>query len=208
MSKKKTTNNATVKNTFSSIQKQANNFNTEVLSATEELVDGSVNTVKQWQNLAAKVLNNGTDLLARQQNFSIDVLENVVNQTKNSGNRAKELVNFDFNFKSIWEKNKDKISIKNIISNFRKNADEVVEDAVNTGKKAITKAKKTTTNVVDKGTKAATKAKKKATKAVSKTTKVATKAKKKATIVVEEVTLNTTKTVGKAQIAVEEKVAK
>jgi len=172
MAKKKITNNATPKNTFEAIQKQAENFNSEVLTATDNLVDGSVKTVKQWQDLLAKVLNNGTEMLERQQNFSIDVLENVVNQTKSSGKRAKELVNFDFDFKNIWTKNVDKVSVKNITGK----AKEIAEDVIEKGTKAFDKAKKTTDKVVKKSTKAAAKAKKVTTK---KTNKVASKAKKR-----------------------------
>jgi len=175
MSKKKSTSNATIKNTISAIQQKANSFNKEALTATEELVEGSVNTVKKWQDLMAKVLNSSTELLERQQNFSIDVLENVVNQTKSGGNRAKELVNFDFNFKSIWEKNKEKLSAKNLITNFKNNADEMADDIVKKGKKITAKAKKATKKGVEKGTKTATAAKKKAN---IKVTKVAAKKEK------------------------------
>lgn len=189
MSKKKATNNATLQNTISAIQEKANSFNKEALNATEELVEGSVDTVKKWQDLMAKVLNSGTELLERQQNFSIDVLENVVNQTKTGGNRTKELVNFDFNFKSIWEKNKEKLSVKNLVTNFKKNADEMADDIVKKGKKAATKAKKSTKKVVKRGRKAAT------------------TAKKKANVMAEEVATKSKKTVATASKAVEEKVA-
>jgi len=176
MAKKKVTNEATLKNTVSAIQEKASSLNNEVLTATEELVEGSVNNVKQWQGLLAKLLNNGTELLERQQNFSIDVLENVVNQTKNGGNRAKELVNFDFDFKNVWSKNKDKISIKNLTTNFKKTADEVVEK----GTKAVAKAKKVADEMVEKGSKTTTKAKKTAGKTAKKATKKTTKAVAKA----------------------------
>jgi len=46
MSKKKSTSNATIKNTISAIQQKANSFNKEALTATEELVEGSVIQLK------------------------------------------------------------------------------------------------------------------------------------------------------------------
>lgn len=171
MAKKKATNNATLKNTFSAIKKQANSLNNEVLTATEELVDGSVDTVQQWQNLTEKLLKGGTELLERQQEFSIDVLENVVKQTKSGGNRAKELVNFNFDFKNIWEKNKDKVSVKNMVSNFRKNADELVVDVVKKGKKVATKAKKATDEMVKEATSKTKKTTAKAKKTAKRTAK-------------------------------------
>jgi len=176
MAKKKTTNNATLKNTFSVIQKQAESLNTEVLTATEELVEGSVKSVKQWQDLLAKVLNNGTELIGRQQNFSIDVLENVVNQTKNGSNQVKELVNFNFDFKNIWTNSKDKMSIKNLSNNFKK----VAEDVVESGTTLVNKAKKVTDEIIEKGSKTTTKAQKKAKKVTEKATKKVTKATAKA----------------------------
>jgi len=53
----------------------------EVVKETDAFVEGSVESIKQWQDVLGKAINNGTELFEQQQNIALDALENVVNQT-------------------------------------------------------------------------------------------------------------------------------
>jgi len=83
MSTKKTKNtgiatkfNAAVKTTKTAV-KNANNF---ALTNTEEVVTGSINAAKQWQEVTSKALNGGFQLMENQQNLVFDTLESFKKQ--------------------------------------------------------------------------------------------------------------------------------
>jgi len=155
-SKKRTNTNLT--NTFEVVKEKAGSLNKEVIATADAFVESSVDSIKQWQDILGKALNNGTELIEQQQNIAIDALESTVNQTKNGGVRIKNLFDFNINFKNIWKKNKPDISLNKVkdtaIKTFNQakdTIDEVVElsskeskKATKRVKKANTKAKKTT----------------------------------------------------------------
>lgn len=168
MASNKNTKKVTLAETFEVVKEKAGVLNNEVISTTDAFVEGSVESIKQWQDVLGKAINNGTELFEQQQNIALDALENVVNQTKNGGVRMKSLLNFDLDFKSFWSKNKPTISIKSIkktaiesFENAKETIEEKIEDVLEAPAKEVKKASR--------------KATKKATKAVKKTT---TKAKK------------------------------
>lgn len=171
---KKQKQNLKLNNTVSVLKEKTAKVNTGVITTADELVEGSVSTIKQWQNLFGKALNNGAELFGRQQDFAIDVLEQVVDQTKTGGVRTKQLLNFDINFKSFWSKskkskNKKRSSLKPIKNQVKKTAatakesiDEILEAAVKSDNKTAAKAKKPSVKAIakNKSTKKTTPAKK------------------------------------------------
>ena len=68
--------NDAVKTTKSAV-KNANNF---ALTNTEEVVTGSINAVKQWQDVASNALGGGFKLMENQQNIVFDTLESFKKQ--------------------------------------------------------------------------------------------------------------------------------
>ncbi len=161
----------TLSNTFEIVKEKAGVLNNEVIATSDAFVEGSVESIKQWQDVLGKALNNGTELLEQQQNIALDALESVVNQTKNGGTRFKSLLNFDLNFKSFWNKNKPDISLKNVkkvasetIENAKDKIEDVLEVSTKETEKAAKKVKKTTAKAKKVVNKANTKAKKTANK--------------------------------------------
>jgi len=163
--------NATLSSTIEVVKEKAGVLNNEVISTTDAFVEGSVEGIKQWQEVLDKALSNGTELLEQQQNIALDSLESVVNQTKNGGIRIKNLLNFDLNFKSFWNKNKPDITLKNVkkvaIETFE-NAKDTVEEVLEVSSKKTKKASKKVSKATTKAKKTANKTAAKAKKAVSK----------------------------------------
>lgn len=162
---------ATLNTTLKVVKEKAGVLNNEVISTSDAFVEGSVESIKQWQDVLGKALSNGTELLEQQQNVALDALESMVNQTKNGGVRIKSLLNFDVNFKNFWNKNKPDISLKNVkkvavetFENAKDTIDEVLEVSTKETKKASKKVNKTTA----KAKKVVNKTKAKAKKVVSK----------------------------------------
>lgn len=162
---------ATLNSTLEVVKEKAGVLNNEVISTSDAFVEGSVESIKQWQDVLGKALSNGTELLEQQQNVALDALESMVNQTKNGGVRIKNLLNFDVNFKNFWNKNKPDISLKNVkkvavetFENAKDTIDEVLEVSTKETKKASKKVNKTTA----KAKKVVNKTKAKAKKVVSK----------------------------------------
>ena len=57
------------------LKKQATILNTEMLKASDELVDNSVKTIEKWQDLNEKVLKIGVKMFATQQEMAFTTLE-------------------------------------------------------------------------------------------------------------------------------------
>jgi len=88
--KKKQTSN--LKNTLTSVQTKAKELNKEMLLASEELIEGSVATGEQWQNIMAKALKNGTTLFGKQQELALDTVETLIGQYQTGNVRFKKLL--------------------------------------------------------------------------------------------------------------------
>jgi len=163
--------NATLSSTFKVVKEKANVLNNEVISTTDAFVEGSVESIKQWQDVLGKTLNNSTELLEQQQNIALDAMESIVNQAKNGGIRINSLLNFNLNFKNFWNQNKPGISFKNAkkaATDTFENAKDKVEDALKASTKETKKVSKKVNKASAKVKKAANKTTAKAKKAVSK----------------------------------------
>ncbi|PHR72880.1 MAG: hypothetical protein COA67_04040 [Lutibacter sp.] len=68
--------NVAVKTTKSAVK----NANTFALTNTEEVVTGSINAAKQWQEVTSKALVEGFKLMENQQNLVFDTLESFKKQ--------------------------------------------------------------------------------------------------------------------------------
>jgi len=159
---------ASLNSTLEIVKEKAGVLNNEVISTTDAFVEGSVESIKQWQDMFGKALSNGTELLEQQQNIALDALESMVNQTKNGGVRIKSLLNFDVNFKNFWNKNKSTISLKN--------AKKVAVKTIENAKDTIDEVLEVSTKKTKKASKKVSKTKAKAKKVVNKTTAKAKKA--------------------------------
>jgi len=107
--KKESTN---LKNTLTSVQAKAQDLNKEILLASEELIEGSVATGEQWQNIMAKALKNGTTLFGKQQELALDTVEALMGQYQTGNVRFKKLLGINgLSFKGTAEKAKS-IAVK------------------------------------------------------------------------------------------------
>ena len=92
--KKKQANN--LKNTLINVQTKAQDLNKEILLASEELIEGTVATGEQWQNIMAKALKNGTTLFGKQQELALDTVETLIGQYKTGNVQLKKLLGISF----------------------------------------------------------------------------------------------------------------
>ena len=103
--KKKQANN--LKNTLINVQTKAQDLNKEILLASEELIEGTVATGEQWQNIMAKALKNGTTLFGKQQELALDTVETLIGQYQTGNVRFKKLLGINgLSFKSTAQKAK------------------------------------------------------------------------------------------------------
>jgi len=101
-----------LKNTLTSVQTKAKDLNKEILLASEELIEGSVATGEQWQNIMAKALKNGTTLFGKQQELALDTVESLIGQYQTGNVRVKKLLGINgLSFKGTAKKAKS-IAVK------------------------------------------------------------------------------------------------
>lgn len=74
------------------LKNQAAVLNTEMLKASNELVDGSLKSIEKWQDLGEKVLKTGVKMFAVQQEATFATLETLKNQFITNRKRFNKLV--------------------------------------------------------------------------------------------------------------------
>lgn len=87
--------NSPLQKTVAILKNKATQLNDELLIASDELIDGSVATGEKVQDLMAKVLKNGTFLLEKQQELTLDAIEMVIGQYKTGNVKFKKLIGLD-----------------------------------------------------------------------------------------------------------------
>jgi len=70
-------------------------FNIDLLKSSEALVDNSVATGEKVQDVMEKVLQNGVAILGKQQTLTLDTIETIVGQYRNTNDRFKKLIGWD-----------------------------------------------------------------------------------------------------------------
>lgn len=171
---------------INTVKKQVQHLNSKAINVSEETIEETVATGKQWQNLLAKSLKGGTSFLGHQQDLALTFLEGIKSQYSGTKFRTKKLFSFDFE-KVTTKATKKTIATKTV------SAKKVAKKAVLTtkvvakkvAKKVITAKKATTTKATKKVAKKATTTAKVATRKV--TAKVKTTA-KKATVAAKKAT--------------------
>jgi hypothetical protein len=73
------------------VKKTANNANEFVYSTSEDVVDFSIKSGAEWQEVSEKAIKAGLKLSANQQDIMFDALEVVKGQIIKSGKRFKHL---------------------------------------------------------------------------------------------------------------------
>jgi len=137
----KTAKNKKTTSTLDMLKNKAGSLNEVALKTTHEVVDETLVTGEQWQNLFAKTLKKGTVLFGRQQDLVITGLEQVKEQFSTSNMRFRKLLSFKPVEKKIPKKTvkKSKPVVK-----AKKSVDELMEAMLDTDK-AVKKAVKPTT---------------------------------------------------------------
>lgn len=78
--------------TLTILKNKAQELNTVALETTNEIVEETLATGEQWQNVFAKALRKGTDLFARQQDLTLNGLVLLKKQFEYSTKRTKQLL--------------------------------------------------------------------------------------------------------------------
>ena len=84
-----------LQDTVTILKDKATQLNEELLMASDELVEGSIATGERIQDLMARVLKNGTVLLEKQQELTIDTIEALIGQYKTGNMKFRKLLGFD-----------------------------------------------------------------------------------------------------------------
>ncbi len=74
------------------LKNQASVLNTEMLKASNELIDNSFKNIEKWQDLTAKVLKTGVKMFEIQQEMAFSTLETMMGQYKVNRKRFNKLV--------------------------------------------------------------------------------------------------------------------
>lgn len=122
-----TKKNKSLKNTAKAFATKATKFNTEVLNSSEKLVDNTVATGEKVQDLMEKALQNGVDILGKQQELTLDTIENIVGQYRNTNDRFKKLIS--------WNKKETIIQLP-----FKKQTQKVIDTAKKMVKEVVDSA--------------------------------------------------------------------
>lgn len=139
--------------TLATIKTKAANVNKIALKTSNEIVEETIATGEQWQNLLAKTLKKGTKLFGKQQDMVFSGLEMLKDQYSYGNKRLRKLLTSE-PIKSKTPKtatNKPAATAKT-----SKDIDEVMDAATKAEKAVTTTAKKVTKPAAKKATIAAT----------------------------------------------------
>ncbi len=142
-----TTKKSNKKTTVATIKDKAANINQMALKTTNDIVEETIATGEQWQNLLAKTLRKGTTMFGKQQDLVFSGLEMLKDQYSYGSKRLRKLLASEPT-KSKTPKtatNKTAATAKT-----SKNIDEVMDAAKATEKKVKTTAKKVVKSVQGK----------------------------------------------------------
>lgn len=144
-----------------------------VLTTTDELIDGIIETGEKWQKLFAKALKNSKPLLNKQVDIIFDGIETLQVQMKDGNKRIKKLTGMDPQKMASQVEGRVKEETNKIISLVQRTA----QKAEDTAEEAIKTVERKTKTTAKKAKKTATKARKTASKARKTATKIESKAK-------------------------------
>lgn len=74
------------------LKNQAAVLNTEMLKASNEMIDNSVKSIEKWQDLGEKMMKTGIKMFAIQQEVTLTTLETLKNQFMANRTRFSKLV--------------------------------------------------------------------------------------------------------------------
>ena len=78
-------------NALSAITEVVENVNNFVLETADDVVDATVKSAEQWQEVTAKAIKGGFKLADKQQDIVFTTLEKLKGQLTKSGKRFKQL---------------------------------------------------------------------------------------------------------------------
>ena len=96
-----TKKNKSLKNTVKTIVTKANKYRPEVLKSSEQLVDNTLATGEKVQDVMEKALQNGVTILGKQQELTLDTIETIVGQYRNTNDRFKQLIGWNKRVRTI-----------------------------------------------------------------------------------------------------------
>ena len=91
----KTSKKVSLQERADSLKSGISGLHNEVLNTADKMVDVSLKSGAKWQSLMGKVLNQGTDLLEKQQDITFNVLEEVKSQYLIGNKRFIKLLGFN-----------------------------------------------------------------------------------------------------------------
>ena len=128
MANKSSKKNTLIKN-VDSLKAKAFALNTEVMNASDELVDGALLTGEQWQKLFAKAVKSGTTLFGKNQDLMLNTLENLLGQYQKGNKRFRKLISLDWR-KPVELKTRTRSSAKKTLNKVEKPLNKVARKAI------------------------------------------------------------------------------
>ncbi len=96
-----TKKNKSLKNTVKTLATKASTFRPEVLKSSEQLVDTTLATGEKVQDVMEKALHNGVTILGKQQELTLNTIETIVSQYRNTNDRFKQLIDWNNRVRTI-----------------------------------------------------------------------------------------------------------
>lgn len=120
------------KSTLDILKTKVRTLNKVTLETSNEIVDETLATGEQWQNLFAKSLKKGTILFGKQQDLMFKGLEMLKDQVGYGNMRMKKLLDFEAAEKSVSKKVAKKA--KPVGKKIKKNIDELMDATIKADK--------------------------------------------------------------------------
>lgn len=208
-----------LKNTRNRVMTTVKNLHGNVLTLTEDFIEGTVTTANKYQKVAASAIKKTEPLIEKQVDLVFDSAEAVIDQVQSNSKRFQKLLGIEKQVKQatkrigdIAEKVSDRVEdgvedarefVKNLNTEAYKKADKAAKSVAAEVKEAKADAKK----VVARKTTAAKKQVRKTTATAKKTTASAKKTVSKAKTAAKKTTATAKKTVNKVGAEVKETAA-
>ena len=91
----KKANKVTVQDRLDNLKATVKEINSEAVNVSDKLVETSIETGAKWQKLMAKVLDQGTTLMGKQQDLALSTLEELKEQYSTGNKRFRKLVGWN-----------------------------------------------------------------------------------------------------------------
>lgn len=130
------------KSTYDVVKANTKKWNKEFMNTTMDVVEGTIESGSQWQEILAKGLKGSTKLIKKQQDLMLNTLEGVKKQVDTDVERYTKLLGLE----KLAERGNEVVKS---IKNFAPKLTDRVEDTVEKAQKTVKKVSKSADKMMD-----------------------------------------------------------